>query len=68
MGIFPSNYVEKLNGPSPTVPSVAAQQESATTTDEGYVLENAYHLDSFQSRLSNLNPRESLAENDALQV
>lgn len=69
LGIFPSNYVEKIEPGSPlprALPSGLSGSASAVT-DEAIVAQNASYLDRFASILERMAPHESVLENDELQ-
>ena len=55
VGIFPSNYVQKLEGAfqAATSPTKTIEQ-----TDEAFVQANAKYLDEFQNLLATMNPKD----------
>ncbi|TPX67892.1 hypothetical protein SpCBS45565_g03515 [Spizellomyces sp. 'palustris'] len=67
IGIFPSNYVEKVEGPGSTAAAVA-EASRASKDGESEVLANARKIQDFNHLLSTLDPkRDNFSENENLQ-
>ncbi|KAI8818972.1 uncharacterized protein EV422DRAFT_559143 [Fimicolochytrium jonesii] len=67
IGIFPSNYVEKVEGAGMAAAAVA-EASRASKDGESEVLANARKIRQFQQTLAGIDPsRDSFAENDVLQ-
>jgi signal transducing adaptor molecule len=69
VGIFPSNYVEKVDSSA----ALGGQQGSQVgmsreTSDEAFLQNNSHILTTFMGTLSRLDPRSNSAESDQVQV
>ncbi|KAI9015158.1 hypothetical protein BC832DRAFT_192537 [Gaertneriomyces semiglobifer] len=69
IGIFPSNYVEKLKGDTTSSAAAAAADVARAGRDEDEVLAKGFKVDEFKRTLASVDPRrDNLSENDALQT